>query len=781
MKKLVVLVVLSCLLAVLGATAAQRSLPATSVQVSKVAASVLDAPGFIEQGKNYLQLHNILAARDQFALAVAADPANQEANLLYGVTRVFAIMDNQSPSSAGLDSVREIFELSGFSFTTFGIYGMEGTDPEGIAATMPRTGAMLDFVTAKVLPEIDEALLNLAKVTTPSFSSSVAPAALATYGDNISVDYADVLVVKALLNVVKCNLNLLVVYGPDVKLPELANDPDQLLTYKQLFANASFLTPREPARLTIARNALIGFIDGYNLALPLLTGRSGAGHHLFVVDAMVTNEPAQFSAQGLTEMADLLAEIKTALAGTYVVPGSAPLQDRTVDLSKFFNAASPISIRSSLSDCASGTALPDATFKGLFPLGLSGSDELAARYGAHILSVACTGRDVPLLQVDADYMYFGDYGGTVAGPRPVTINNRGTGALHISSIAFGGSNPSDFTVEKGSCASLTPTLDAGASCDLTINMKRPPANYGSISAELQIASDDLLDPVTNLWVQGYQQAPIGGTISGKVKDGVTGQGVEADVTFYHGVYGYYVGQTRSDAAGAYLMSGLPSGSYKVSYSVWDGGYLKQWYSVKPDQQSANAVVLTTSDLSLPDVALLKPAWTLSVITAGSGSGSVNSAPAGIACVSGSSAGCSASFTGGSAVDLTPIASSYSIFSGWSGACTGTGLCQINMTAARNVTASFTAKPATVRIDGKMDLFYSLGSTLDAITTQGQTVRAKAETFLENMIITNPLPVMLIGGYTDGAFGSRTASSFTVLDGYLKIRRGALRVERLAVR
>lgn len=505
------------------------------------------------------------------------------------------------------------------------------------------------------------------------------------------------------------------------------------------------------------------------------------GHHLFVVDALVTNEPAQFSTEGLTEMADLLAGIKTALAGTYVFPGTAPLQNRTVNLSNFFNAASPLSIRSGLSDCASGRALPDATFRGLFPLGLSGHQEFAARYGAHILSVACTGRDVPLLQVDADYMYFGDYGGTVAGPKPVTINNRGTGALHISSIAFGGSNASDFTVEKGSCASLAPTLSAGASCDLSINMKRPPATYGSIYAELQIASNDLLDPVSNLWVQGYQQAPIGGTISGKVKDAVTGQGIQAEVTFYDGVTGYYVGQTRSDATGAYLISSLPSGSYKVSYSVWDGSYLRQWYSMKPDQQSANAVALTASDLNLPDVALLKPAWTLSVITAGSGSGSVNSTPTGIACISGSSAGCSASFTGGSTVDLTPTASSYSIFSGWSGACTGTGTCQINMTAAGNVTASFTAKPATVRIDGKTDLFYSLGGTLDAISTQGQTVRAKAETFLENLIMTNPLPVMLRGGYTDGAFGSRTASSFTVLDGYLKIRRGALRVERLAVR
>lgn len=174
-------------------------------------------------------------------------------------------------------------------------------------------------------------------------------------------------------------------------------------------------------------------------------------------------------------------------------------------------------------------------------------------------------------------------------------------------------------------------------------------------------------------------------------------------------------------------------------------------------------------------------WTLSVVTAGTGSGSVNSSPSGIACVTGSSVGCSAGYTGGSIVTLTPTASSNSAFGGWTGACTGLGVCQVTMDAVKSGTASFSANPATVRIDSQTAVpYYNLGGTLDTITT-AQTVRAKNQTFVENVVMTSPAVILLKGGYTDGAFGVRTTTSFTVLDGSLKIRKGTLKVERLLVR
>ncbi len=78
-------------------------------------------------------------------------------------------------------------------------------------------------------------------------------------------------------------------------------------------------------------------------------------------------------------------------------------------------------------------------------------------------------------------------------------------------------------------------------------------------------------------------------------------------------------------------------------------------------------------------------FTLSVTDAGSGTGTVTSSPAGISC----GGTCSASYTSGTLVTLTATPASGSTFGGWSGACSGTGSCQVTMTAARSVTATFT--------------------------------------------------------------------------------------------
>lgn len=70
-----------------------------------------------------------------------------------------------------------------------------------------------------------------------------------------------------------------------------------------------------------------------------------------------------------------------------------------------------------------------------------------------------------------------------------------------------------------------------------------------------------------------------------------------------------------------------------------------------------------------------------------GSGSVASAPAGIAC----GADCSEAYASGTSVTLAAAPGTGYIFGGWSGACAGTGSsCTLSMTAARSVAASFTA-------------------------------------------------------------------------------------------
>jgi hypothetical protein len=85
----------------------------------------------------------------------------------------------------------------------------------------------------------------------------------------------------------------------------------------------------------------------------------------------------------------------------------------------------------------------------------------------------------------------------------------------------------------------------------------------------------------------------------------------------------------------------------------------------------------------------------SVSKQGAGKGTVKSSPSGIAC----GAMCSAAFAGGSSVTLTATAAAGSKFAGWSGGgCSGTGTCQLTMSAARNVTATFKLKPPDTELE-----------------------------------------------------------------------------------
>ena len=84
-------------------------------------------------------------------------------------------------------------------------------------------------------------------------------------------------------------------------------------------------------------------------------------------------------------------------------------------------------------------------------------------------------------------------------------------------------------------------------------------------------------------------------------------------------------------------------------------------------------------------------YALSVVSAGTGSGAVTSSPAGISC----GTICSGSFVPGTSVVLTASPNASSTFTGWSGACSGTGTCTVTMSATGSVTATFAIKTFTI--------------------------------------------------------------------------------------
>jgi len=104
--------------------------------------------------------------------------------------------------------------------------------------------------------------------------------------------------------------------------------------------------------------------------------------------------------------------------------------------------------------------------------------------------------------------------------------------------------------------------------------------------------------------------------------------------------------------------------------------------------TSTCVVTITAATSV--TATFTAADTLTVaIAAGGGTGTVTSSPAGINCSATTPTTCSASFPPNTQVTLTETPATGSIFSGWSGACTGLGPCALTVGATgASVTVTF---------------------------------------------------------------------------------------------
>jgi hypothetical protein len=105
---------------------------------------------------------------------------------------------------------------------------------------------------------------------------------------------------------------------------------------------------------------------------------------------------------------------------------------------------------------------------------------------------------------------------------------------------------------------------------------------------------------------------------------------------------------------------------------------------------------------------------LTVLRGGNGSGSVASNPAGITC----GATCTVAMTANSVVTLTATPTTGSTFAGWSGACTGLATCQVTMSRAQTVTASFSRANASVNYQGLFEFPGESGHGV-VITQQAQ--------------------------------------------------------------
>ena len=135
-----------------------------------------------------------------------------------------------------------------------------------------------------------------------------------------------------------------------------------------------------------------------------------------------------------------------------------------------------------------------------------------------------------------------------------------------------------------------------------------------------------------------------------------------------------------------------------------GSSFNGWSGACTGTASTCTVAMTAARSVTANFALAPHTLTLTASRGStSASGSVSSNPAGLNCATPTAAGvassnCSANFSSGTSVTLTALPASGSAFTGWSGACTGTGrTCTLTLSASRNVTANFGPGAATAAL------------------------------------------------------------------------------------
>jgi C1A family cysteine protease len=166
-------------------------------------------------------------------------------------------------------------------------------------------------------------------------------------------------------------------------------------------------------------------------------------------------------------------------------------------------------------------------------------------------------------------------------------------------------------------------------------------------------------------------------------------------------------------------------------------------------------------------------YNLTLAVSGDGGGSISVAPSppGAVCPG----NCNQAFNAGNVVTLTPVPGSGAAFSSWSGACSGSGSCQVTMDGAKSVTATFAWLP-NVKNSTTGNL-HGLISQLYDLLSDGETLLARGIDFTENLVFSRPLSFTLRGGYDSGF---QTASTYSTVHGSLTINDGCATLENIVI-
>ena len=266
----------------------------------------------------------------------------------------------------------------------------------------------------------------------------------------------------------------------------------------------------------------------------------------------------------------------------------------------------------------------------------------------------------------------------------VTLTNNDPAAEGLTLAQSGG-----LSVANTTCAN---SLNPGATCkaDLTVATG---SVQGPVAGALTVtpSSGGFLSPqvvslkacVTNLQVSppsfNFGAVPVGSTSSPETLT-ISGGDLNISATAITGADPADFTITNNTCASS--VSG--SCTMDVTYTPQASGTRSATITVTDDDPCSPQQQLLTGGSS-------KGPFIVNAATTGTGTGTLTSSPAGMNCGSNGTV-CSASFASGAAVTLTATSDAGSHFTGWGGACNGTGSCVLDMNSDKQVTVGFDANP-----------------------------------------------------------------------------------------
>lgn len=318
-----------------------------------------------EKGHMYLRNHDIPSACDSFKSAAEGNPSDQQAQAMYGLVRVLALLQN--------DTFIKLVENTGAVVNDSNLYSPDFEFPlNGKIPVFNRqwnTKEEMDYLLGECLPELLSALNNLEKVNNADIRIKFADSQLSLLGCRIEretaveMDYADVLVLKSILTGAIAAIYELSNFDISAYPYFAADCGDYVSAQSMLAAYNNIFKASKIGNASKAKDWFLKFVDSYNAASEKVRSRSeGDTNHIFVLESK--NLTAE------EELRTYMADAKKSANGTVITVSDIPdVEPVEVNLSKLF--VDGFDLRSFEPYISENTVVkgtyPDPTIGGLFP------------------------------------------------------------------------------------------------------------------------------------------------------------------------------------------------------------------------------------------------------------------------------------------------------------------------------------------------------------------------------------------------------------------------------